>query len=92
MTRDIVLAWDDFLAMADVPPDITAANWQQLFPRATHFNEFRINIMICRIGSHGFVNMYMGSVWLPWPIWTVGKLKNHLECAYDECQFFIVCV
>ena len=89
MARDIVVAWDDFLAMADVPPSLDANTWQATYPTSTHFLAFFIHIKIQDLGSVGYVNLQIGAVMLPWPYWSCDRLRQYLEYAYPSHQFYV---
>jgi hypothetical protein len=83
-------SFDEMLAVANIPTDITERNMEFHFPGSTVLKLFHVSIGVLTL-PEGHEDMYvtLGSVHLPEPHWTIDKIYNSLVAIYTQPCFMV---
>ena len=83
-------SFDEMLAVANIPTDITERNMESHFPGSTVLKLFHVSIGVFTL-PEGYGDMYvtLGSVHLPEPHWTFEKIHNFLVAIYTQPCFIV---
>ena len=83
-------SFDEMLAVANIPTNITERNMEFHFPGSTVLKLFHVSIGVLKLPEgHGDMYVALGSVHLPEPYWTIDKIYDSLLATYAQPCFMV---